>query len=1147
MPNWTDEQIKAIETDTNLMVSAAAGSGKTAVLVERIKRKLIPDSDGKYIPVDRLLVVTFARDAAREMQTRLNKVLNEAYLTEKDSGTKKILKEQIKKLVFADICTIDSFCIQFVKQNFHLLGIDPKFRIFDESESAIYKNECLEEYFDILYENKDEDFFLLTEVYSRGYDDREVGELITSVYDFTRSLPDPKFWLETHAEDYSAFGDGMYCVMVEKNFNEAAGYALKALKNLAIEYKARIGNDDVEVLKSFGPVDFWSVIQTDLQALDKASFCWDDIFKIRNCFENVSKSSSKKPEAMLQKEFIEKRRAILAPVLDGMNLVKMSLVEEERLYRNKLYPVAKAIARLTQGFGEYVFSKKIKDGKFDFNDLEHMALKLLRENEDVRNNLVLKYLEILMDEYQDTNALQEEIFTLVSNGKNRFMVGDMKQSIYRFRSSDPMIFRHKNELYTNDPTAGNRVVLSKNFRSRPEVLQSINCIFEKIMTYNVGEVDYNDEQALHFGNPEFNTRNPQNDYTSEFHLIEGECRGSDDDELMSDRELEAAFVANKISEMIDSRWQILDGGKFRDAEPGDFAILLNSVKSDSSVFIEALRKKGINSYSEDKEFLEKTEIKLILSFISVVNNPYNDIPLVSVMRSPVYRFTDEELARIRLSEVGEFWKCIVQTAKEISPLGEKCKNFCDTVNKWRELSRFMSADRLVWRIMTESTLYDMCGILYGGEVALANLKLFIERTRVMAENGIVTLNDLEVYMSNLKETDGLSSASAGFNGVPVMTIHKSKGLEFPVVFVCGLGKKIRREGNSGIVNLHKDLGFGLNDINSRELYSFSTVNRSAIAAVKNRESISEQLRKLYVGLTRAKEKLIVTAVVGSKKDGGTFDFTDVDVNERNIEKASSFAMMMAPSVKQYGGKHWLYNEYQKGALIFDNEEATVFSEYEANFEDVTESVNMAFERFLEISDLPVVSTKVSVSEIKNKEGISSKLQQYPAYMNKGGGAKFGTSVHGIMEAIEFLPVMDLNHISKEVFRILGENDSMVEEKILTFFTSELGMRVLASDKIVREAEFETNIPAFDFNGNEVSGQTMILQGVIDLYFEEDEGYVLVDYKTDKCDELIELVDKYGVQLKWYKYAMDKLLDKKVKNVYIYSFHKNTFIELSELM
>ena len=1146
MRKWTEEQLQAIEKDTNLMVSAAAGSGKTAVLVERITKKLIPDSDGNYVPVDRLLVVTFARDAAREMQTRLHKSLTDAYSIETDEKIRKILKEQLKKLVFADISTIDSFCIHFVKQNFHLLGIDPKFSIFDESESEMYKKECMEEYFDNLYESGDADFFHLTELYSRNYDDREVSELISTVYNFTRALPDPDHWLDVHAEDYASFSESIYCSMVEKSFNDAAKSALPALKKLVKDYIEAVGSDDEEALQSFGFMDFWSVITTDIQALDKPIFYWDDINEITGSFKPAKKTSAKNDEAITLKNFIDCRRKILASVFEALSVVKMPVAELDKQYRNRLYPHAKAISRLTKGFAEFIYAKKTKDGKYDFNDLEHMALNLLRENEVLRSQLVDQYVEILMDEYQDTNSLQEEIFTLISNGNNRFMVGDMKQSIYRFRNSDPLIFRHKDELYSKNPSAGSRVVLSKNFRSRKEVLESINRVFERIMSYNVGEVEYNDDQALHYGNTGFDNVHPDNNYTSEFYLIEGANR-ADDEDLMSDEETEAAFVAEKIRNMIDSKWQVLEDGKFRNITAGDFAILMNSVKADSSIYINALKNRGLNGYSEDKEFFNRTEIKLILSFVGVVNNPLRDIPLVSVMRSPVYRFSDEELAIIRLASFDEFWNCVTEKSKENSPLGNKCKSFCEDINKWREMSKYLSADRLVWRIMTDCSLYDMCGILYGGETALANLKLFIERTRALSEGGVATLYDLETYMTNLQETGGLSSAVGGFSGVPVMTIHKSKGLEFPVVFVCGMGKKIRSDGNSGYVNLHKELGFGLSDINVEQMYSLPSVNRSAIATVKNREGISEQLRKLYVALTRAKEKLIVTAVVGSTKNSGAFEFADNPVTEKNIENARKYADIIAPAVKQYGGNDWLYHEIEAGTLEF-SEYTQVEENIEAeDMESIKERVNAAFDRFLKITAPPSVSTKTSVSEIKNESGFSSKLKRYPAFMNKGGGAEFGTTVHRVMEELSLLSDMTSEHIKNEVERILGASDKIVEEKITSFFESSLGKRILQSDNIQREAEFEVNIPALDSDGNEISDKTMLLQGVVDLFFEENGAYVLVDYKTDKCKDVSELVEKYNVQLKWYRYAMDKLLDKKVKNVYIYSFHKNTFIELSEMI
>ncbi len=1124
MTRWTDEQLKAITTKPNLLVNAAAGSGKTAVLVERITRMLIPDGDGCFVPVERLLVVTFARDAAREMQERMKKSLTSAFNKEKDKEKKAILRKQLKKLPFAEISTIDSFCMRTVKQNFHILGIDPRFKIADPAESKIFENESMNEYLDILYDEGNEDFLRLTGLYSRGYDDREVMSLLLEVYEFTRSVPDPDSWLFEHAADYERFSGGRFCAAVENEYKKAAKEACALIKTLLSAFEA-----EAELVPDSKTVKLYEAMKRDAEILSQANPDWDYIAK--TCFENINKTGLKKSEAELCKKYIDLRDACLSEVRKLAASAQVPSAELDREYRESLYPHALAISRLVQGFSEFILEKKRKLGRFSFNDLEHMTLELLRGREDIRELFKNKYAEILMDEYQDTNSLQEEIFTLISNGTNRFVVGDMKQSIYRFRNSDPLIFRERDEDYMHNPDHGSRIVLSKNFRSRKSVLDSINLLFSKIMTYRVGEVDYTDEQALHFGNEAFIKECSGNDYSSELHVIEG---GGDGEEiLLSDEETEAELVASKIREMLDSGWQVTENGSTRPVRESDFVILMSSVKCHSAAYISALGRYGISAYSEDNGFFEKTEIRLITELVKTVNNPLNDVSLVSVMRSPVYRFTDEELASIRLCGTGAYWECVNKKAQEKDSLGEKCHTFAEEIKDWRKKSEYMSADRLIWRLMTDCSLYDMCGILYGGESALANLRLYMERARTLSEGGIATLFDFEQYMSRMEESEGIGCANTGGFGVPVMTIHKSKGLEFPVVFVCGMGTRFMGDSFGKKLLIHKDLGFGLDSINIKGGYSLPTVNKTVIASRKKSENISEQLRKLYVALTRAKEKLIVTAVVPASKKTGAFEFTDKKMTETEIENASSYIKIIAPVIKESKNPLWTYHEYEAGTVCPAVPEIQA-EKADVDPDSIRDSINTLLDKYSAVKKPVVARTKTSVSDLKGHGGFSSKLQKLPSFMNteQKGGAEFGTLVHRVMEKIDIT-----KSIPDEVMRITGEENKTIVQKVQGFFESPLGKRALKSN-IKRETPFEIKIPATDFQGQEIEGETMLLQGVIDMYFEEDGQIVLVDYKTDKCLSMDELFEKYSVQLKWYMEAIKRLLKKEVKEVFIYSFYLN---------
>jgi len=1138
MAKWTTQQKRAIDEDTNLLVNAAAGSGKTAVLVERITKKLIPDIKGQYIDADSLLVVTFARDAAHEMQDRIKKSLLTLLSETDDKKLKAVLRTQLKKLPFADIATIDSFCMKLVKSNFHLLGIDPKFGIMDPSEGKVYTFECMDEYFKMLYDEKNPDMELLTKIYSTGYTDREISETVYEIYSFTRSLANPDEWIQSHVEDYRKF-DGSKIQKIYKNkailLAKASEDRISAIMDM---YKKDVGSDNEEELHLYGKIDLWSVFEKDITLLKSIQNA--DFENIQFDVVDKKKIAGKADCVPVQKSYVDMRKSVITEMEKALEPLRKPVEETDRYYNDVLYPHAKALANIVCGFSEFHYEKKLKDGKLEFNDLEHMSIKLLTEFEDIRNSLKNKYSEILMDEYQDTNDLQEKIFSLISKGDNRFIVGDLKQSIYRFRQSDPSIFIEKDNLYKNNANEGTRIVLSKNFRSRKNVLDSINYLFYDIMTKETGEVDYDEDQALYYGNSDFDKEADGASYASELYVIEGTPKSeNDDEESYSDVELEAEFVASKIREMIDGKYQILrKDGTFSDAKETDFAILMNAVSTSGEVFAETLGKYGIGSYCEDKGFFERTEVRLVLEFVRTVNNPFRDIHLISVMRSPVYRFTDDNLAEIRLCAKDRFWDAVRSAAAGEGSLARKCSDFVKDIESWRNMSLYMTADRLIWRIIHDTSLYDMCGILYGGEMAQANLRLFVERARVLSDDGIATLFDYEQYVVRMLNSDGIGGAGKNGGGVAIMTIHKSKGLEFPVVFVSGTGKSFVNANYGSRIYMHKDFGFGINGVDIEKSCAVSSINKRFIAGIKEGEAGAEQLRKLYVALTRAKEKLIVTGVVHSSKDKGAFDFTDSDVTVSYINSCKNYITMTAPTVKKCTDKSlWEYHEIPYSHKEDDTD--TVAENVEIDETESTDNIRDAvfsiLDKFDSVRKPVAVQTKVSVSSLKNKSEYAAKLRHVPDFMRKEShsGAEFGTSVHEVMEKIVYTDDMNREYIKCEIERISGDASGILD-KVYGFFSSDLGKRCVKNNA-KREQEFETTIV--------LDGESTLLQGIIDCYFEENGQVVLVDYKTDVCSDINELRDKYSEQLKWYKYAIEKILGKNVSETYIYSFHKNDFLML----
>lgn len=1196
-PQWTAAQSEAITTkyrkngeSCNILVNAAAGSGKTAVLVERIIQKLIPRDISKSIDIDKLLVVTFTNAAAAEMEERINRALSaelEKASANGDAERRKVIRRQQLLLGSADITTIDAFCLRLIRANFNLLGIDPNFSIADSGQTAILADEAMEELFSQLYDEGDEEFLNLLCLYASSRSDDGLASLVQYIHRFTRSIPRPFSRLDEMAEELRCADGIQNTAWFKKGFALCRRNIadLRRLVNRGLEIM--LGQNFSEQFLLGNPPEKSVPVFDEWRSYYRAFHTY--YFMFRECadadFETLARlaASFSYPSLSALKskddEVKDRLKAIIASIKAVYPQIKdfvcSPLADIETQSREKLYPTARALINLVKKFDDLYYEKKSRKNILEFPDIEQLALTLLTEHDEVSKELRDKYSEILMDEYQDTNALQEEIFSHISDGRNMFMVGDMKQSIYRFRSSDPIIFKRKNDLYKNEQDAENRkIILSQNFRSRDEVLQGVNDVFSAIMSEEAGELEYDDEQRLYLGNTTY--ENQDQSYTCECCIIQGaptDSSAAENEEPPQRTELEARFIAAKINELKRMHYKVRGKDGYRDIENRDIVILMSSYKTAADIYTAELSEAGIECFVESKGYFEKNEIRLMISLLKIISNPYNDIPLLGVLRSPIAGFTDDELVTIRRCKRGKFYGALKELVSlyeqgEIAADDEiktaaKAQKFCENLSRWRNYSRFMSSDRFIWTLYEETDFYAFAGAMCDGEESQANLRLLFERAKQYESNGFQGLFNFVKYLENLekrKDSD-LSSAQLigeGHNVVRIMTIHKSKGLEFPVVFIAGGGKVFNNRTDDPRVLLHKDLGFGMDYIDFENSYRVETLPKRVIKSSMNAEFVSEEIRKLYVAMTRAKEKLFFVATVAGEKAASEkitglkkrieqwqTVITDgkADFSVPDVLSAKGFADWIAPVAMT--SANWNFNTVNFDELspaAADIGETEKSAEIEISIEHLLE-----FEYpYRDIANLP---TKASVSDFKQVQSVSAN--PLPAFLSESRGTtgtSYGNALHIIME--NFRPEREVSEkdvrsaVSDMVQRGLlsaADADRIAPGKIAAFYRSDLGKRVLASPHVYREQAFEVNVPVSLLYPIESEDETILVQGVIDCWFEEDGEIVLIDYKTDRYSDASEIHEKYDAQLKLYSYALEKIQQKTIKNAYFYLFFDNNVI------
>lgn len=1264
-PKWTKEQLEVIESrECNLLVAAAAGSGKTAVLVERIIQMIT--SRENPIDIDKLLVVTFTNAAASEMRERIGDAIGKAL---DENPENKHLQNQLVLLNKSSITTIHSFCLDVIKSNFHRINLDPNFRIGDQTECAILKQEAIEEVFEDLYEERDEGFLNLVESYAERGGDKEVQDIILGIYSFAMASPEPKKWLIDSAERFN----------IDENFDFSQSiWARAILDTVKIEINGLCLNmeralkevESIEELETFAEklsVEYKKIADIS-QACNKS---WDEAYKkmasmsFENYVKGVKRISKDAPSYIKEskekaKTIRDKTKKSLESIVSATFNKDNDSIREEIKY---LYNIVKPISSVVLRFEEEYSNKKREKGIIDFNDIEHFALNILTDI-DEKGNIVPsdiavgyrnKFYEIFIDEYQDSNLVQEVLLKAVANTEtpNRFMVGDVKQSIYRFRQAKPELFLQKYNNYNDKKGSSHRkIMLYKNFRSREEVVDAVNYIFENIMNENIGEIEYTEKERLNLG-ANFNVDTDEKSIiggATEIHLIQKDNKLDDDiindkddrinnkeneieeEEKLDNIQLEARMVGNIIKDLMkvneDGKIQkVYDKGidGYRPVEFRDIVILLRATSAWAPVFADELMNMDIPTYADvGVGYFDTIEIKTILSLLQIIDNPMQDIPLISVLKSPIFGFTPEDLIDIRVQSKDKiFYEVLKSTAEydgftdsqnenesEFIPSEEcinKSKDFLIKLKEFKEKSMYMSTDEFIWYLYTRTGYYAYVGALPGGSQRQANLKVLFERAKQFEETSLKGIFNFVNFIEKLKKSssDMGSAKTLGENAnvVRIMSIHKSKGLEFPVVICSAMGKNFNTQDFKKSILYHHNLGYGPQFVDYERRISFPSIAKEALKSKINIENLSEEMRVLYVAFTRAKEKLIITGSTRNIQDSikrwsNGIESLDT-ISQYEILKGKNFLDWIMPCVLRHRdlsnlleevgldavfnvehNSKWYGKLWNKNDILVEKKS----DEEKESIEEILEKIdvnNPDSDYYGEIEEkLNYIypyefSTRkpatISVTEIKKiqnnyeEELINTIFEQKvilkkPLFIQneeereKISGTERGTIVHLVMEVLDLKNVSSVNDIKSQIRGfvskgIITEKQASIVNpyKIYKFFASNIGKRMLNAEIINREKSIYAQVNMKDIyiyekliNNDDkklYDNESVMLRGIVDAYFEEDNQIVLVDYKTDFVNEenINQIIEKYKKQLDLYADIIETLTGKSVKEKCIYLF------------
>ncbi|MEQ8236377.1 MAG: helicase-exonuclease AddAB subunit AddA [Syntrophomonadaceae bacterium] len=1200
MPDWTSDQLSAIEDrNHNLLVAAAAGAGKTAVLVERIVRLVLDDG----IDLDRMLIVTFTQAAAGEMRSRISGRL----LEEMDCNLDKqsYLLEQLSLLNRATISTLHSFCLEVVKKNFHLVDIDPNFRVGDQTECALVKLDVLEELMEEEYASGEPEFLRLVEMFGTSKDDQPLQDLILRTYEFVQSQPEPLAWLRNQVDKFAQAGEDLHeCPWIAELRQQLGG----ELSGLAAVFQAARET----ALQPGGPGAYLQALDRDLETVEKLnqklSAGIDDFYDQLELLQFTKLvPAGKDTDQHLRdeaKSLREQGKKLLRDIKESYFFQSPADFSRDMA---EMHLSMEYLYGLVAKFSSLYRQHKAERGILDFNDLEHLALRILA---DIRaaNSYQQRYSHIFVDEYQDSNLVQETILDRIRSGDNLFLVGDVKQSIYRFRLADPDLFMHKHRTYPKDGnSADKRIDLLKNFRSRPEIISGINHIFSKIMSKEMGEIEYDRESWLSPGIelPE-GIREEITPPALELLLIDQQAAGEEDHEEdgednlaeISNVEVEALQAASSIQQLRGQSFYDTKLGSCRPLQYRDMVVLMRATRSQAEVYYDTLTAAGIPVYADvDRGYFQALEINIFINLLKLIDNKRQDLPLLSVLRSPIGGFSLDDLIAVRSNRPNTtFFEALESYVEEHSDeLGCRLQEFIRRLRTWKEESRIMEIDEFIWMLMLDTGYYHYVGAMPGGQQRQANLRILLERAGQFQTTAWRGLFHFLQFIAKVEagSSDMGMAKILGENEdvVRIMSIHKSKGLEFPVVIVAGLGRNFNTRDTSAPVLFHKDLGLGPRYINPELRTARDTLARIAMKNAIRLESLAEEMRILYVACTRPRDRLILLGSVRNLER--QVNKWSRAINPFQLSRARSFLDWLGPVVLRHPGGEKLrelicWNPANPAEEVPNfNWRLQIISRRQlTGAESFAAGTNLAGDGYKELPaaspqqeliwsrlnweypypEAAHIPSKISVSQLKEvyaggldrANQIAGEITPQPGFMNESGqlsfsGATRGSIVHTVMQHLDLDRIRSAADVQAQLEELVAreilrpeETQAIEPNKIMNFFNSDLGRRLLHSPRTYREVPFNLVFKAGRvFAGLETSEEELLLQGIIDLCFHEDGHMILVDYKTDRVtpQNRQEIIERYRIQLSVYREALEKIKMMPVKESYIYLFDSEEAVKI----
>lgn len=1232
------------------------------MLVERIINKVINEN----VDIDKILIVTFTNAAASEMRER---ILDAIYDKLEKNPEEVRLQRQITLLNKASICTIHSFCLDVIRNNFYEADVSANFRIGDTAEVEMIKADVLEDLFEQKYMDNDPEFIKLLETYTDYRGDEKLQDLVLTIYRYIQSSPFPAKWLESKVAELNVnededFANTVWGKIILDNVKSQIEMMIVKLENIKnetlkfteLEKFSRVLEANVNNLKSV-KLDSWDIAYNSMNSMDWGK--WPIDKKVTLDLKNEAKDI----RDSIKKEF--------------NNIVLKYTSKEANQDILDMYNILNALKNLILEFSEAFSKAKREKNIIDFNDIEHLALKILvNENEEpteIAKKYQEKFEEIAIDEYQDSNLVQEKILTSISKGNNIFMVGDVKQSIYKFRQARPELFLEKYDRYAQkeeqtsenskennasiiddnniaksfNPNTGLKIKLFKNFRSRESVLDITNLVFENIMSKSLGDIDYNEEEYLNYGanyilpeailqnkvsleenstektsdQKEFNyagkaelhiidlkekeediytnsEKVEQNIASQEKPLIDNAEESDEDDdnkERIEDSVLEARFVAKKVDEILKSGYHVYDRkqNKYRKVKPSDICILLRATSVLAPIYEKEISELNLPVFSDSSDtYLEAMEVETIMNLLKVIDNPMQDIPLVSVLRSSIFGFTDNDLIEIRLVDrKSTFYEAMQKARISVeTDLRHKIDDTINKLNEWKSEEKYIPLNEFIWKLYIETGFYNYVGLLPNGSLRQANLKLLFEKAKQYEAASFKGLFNFINFINKVK-TSSKDMASAKIIGenddvIRIMSIHKSKGLEFPIVFLASSGKKFNMQDLNNPILLHQDIGIGMQYIDSERKIEYSTLAKEAIKLKIKKETISEEMRVLYVVLTRAKEKLIITGLsrdLTKSLEKKTKLLSNFSKSKNNkippalVEKFTSYLDWLE-LVYEKNKEEKIENTvelhtYNKQELISklkseENEVIDVRKQIEEKAQKskidakILEKLKWQY-KYIESSKIPTNTSVTKLKELNEDKDIEDLINEAKKKVNKQTElnitpkfmeekhiftpAEKGTLLHLCVQKLDESKDYTREEIQEFVSNLKNKNIISEEEQknintdILYKYTkSELWQDLKQAKEIHKETPFYINIPATEIYDEAEESEKILVQGIIDLYYiDKNDNLILVDYKTDYVPngDVKILEEKYKVQLDIYKKALEEATGKKVYKAMIWALNK----------